>query len=162
MANKLYINPETALDWTDAGGDYALDLGMLAADAWRAGGVGDLGVPPRSEWYEWKVVIDGFETAPVVGEIVKFFIAQSDGTYIDGALSGTDGASSSVVEPNIKFLDTVSVQTVGTANQLITSGKINITSRFVVPVVHNKTADALLGTADAHHFFLTPIPPEVQ
>ena len=32
MANKVYINSETAKTWTDTGGDYTMDLGSLAAD----------------------------------------------------------------------------------------------------------------------------------
>ena len=48
MANKVYIQEETAKTWTDTGGDYALDLGSLAADGVRVGAQGDLGAAPRS------------------------------------------------------------------------------------------------------------------
>lgn len=165
MANKVLAQQETSLTWTDTGGDYALDLGSLAAAAVRAGTEGDLGTFPNSRLYRWKLVIDGFDTAPVVGETVDLYLAFSeDGTQAtrDGDLSGTDGASSTVVLPNLLFLGSASVQTTTAADELVTSGVVSISSRYVTPVVHNNTADALLGTSDAHKFILTPVPDEIQ
>lgn len=162
MTSKAYVLQETAITWTDSGGDYALDLGGLAADAWRAGTVGDLGSGARADRYELKVVIDGFDTAPVVGETVEVYLAFSDGTNIDGDLSGTDGASSSVVAPNIQFALALTVQTTTAADELIASTTVDIVSRYVIPVVHNNTADALLSTADAHKVILTPMPVQGQ
>ena len=164
MANKLYYAPETALDWTDdtTGGDYTLDLGGLAADGVRAGDVGDLGTGSNSLWYRWTFVVDGFDTAPVVGESVHLFLAWSDGTYIAGDLSGTDAASSTVVIPNLQPLGAAVVQTTTAANELMVHGVCKIATRYVIPVVWNNTADALLSTSDAHHVILTPIPPELQ
>ena len=60
------------------------------------------------------------------------------------------------------YLGSASVQTTTAADNLIISGLVNIPFRYVSPVVHNNTADALLGTSDAHKFILTPVPPEVQ
>ena len=53
MANKVYIAEETAKTWTDTGGDYALDLGSLAADGVRVGAQGDLGAAPRADQYAY-------------------------------------------------------------------------------------------------------------
>lgn len=165
MANKVYAAQETSLTWTDTGGDYALDLGSLAAAAVRAGGEGDLGAFPNSRLYRWKLVIDGFDTAPVVGEAVDLYLAFSeDATQAtrDGDLSGTDGASSTVVLPNLMYIGSAVVQTTTAADELVASGEVSISSRYVTPVVHNNTADALLGTSDAHKFILTPVPDEIQ
>lgn len=164
MANLVYINPGTPIDWTDdtTGGDYTLDLGALAADAVRAGDIGDLGANSRSGWYAWKLIIDGFDTVPVVGEAVDLYLAGSDNTNHDGDLSGSDADSSTVVLLNLRYLGSATVQTTTAANELIVSGYVFIPSRYVIPVVHNNTADALLSTSDAHHFILTPIPDEIQ
>ena len=167
MANKVYINPETTLDWTDdtTSGDYTLDLGGLAADGVRVGDIGDLGAAPRAREYEWKLVVDGFATVPVVGETVDVYLSFSDQASAgreDGDVGVTDGAGATVDLPNLMWIGSARVQTTTAADELIVSGKVEITSRYVIPVVHNNTADALLGTSDAHHFELTPVPYEVQ
>ena len=162
MANKVYINEETAKTWTDTGGDYTIDLGSLAADGVRVGAQGDLGAAPRADQYGWKLVIDGFDTAPVVGETVDLYLAFSDGTNVDGDVGELDAAGSTDDLPNLLFLGAASVQTTTAGDNLIISGVCQITQRYVSPVIHNNTADALLGTADSHKFILTPVPPEVQ
>ena len=162
MANKVYINEETTKTWTDTGGDYAMDLGALAADAVRVGTQGDLGAAPRADQYSWKLVIDGFDTAPVVGETVDLYLAFSDGTYVDGDVGTSDAAGATVDLPNLLFLGSAVVQTTTAGDNLIISGMVQIAQRYVSPVIHNNTADALLSTADSHKFILTPVPPEVQ
>lgn len=165
MVNKIYINPETAIVWTDTGGDETLDLGSLAAGAVRVGDIADLGVAPRSEFYEWKLIIDGFDTAPVVGETVDLYISYSDQATAgreDGDVGVVDGAGATTDLPNLEYLGSAVVQTTTDADELIVSGKVRITSRYAIPVVHNNTADALAGTSDAHRFELTPVPPEIQ
>lgn len=162
MANKVYIAEETAKTWTDTGGDYTLDLGSLAADAVRVGAQGDLGAAPRADQYQFKLVIDGFDTAPVVGETVDLYLAFSDGTYVDGDVGTADAAGFTSDLPNLMYAGSASVQTITAGDNLIISGLVQITQRYVSPVIHNNTANALLGTADAHKFILTPVPPEVQ
>lgn len=167
MANKVYAAQETSLTWTDdtTGGDYTLDLGGLAAAGVRAGDEGDLGTFPGSRLFRWKLVIDGFDSPCIIGESVDLYLAFSeDATQAtrDGDLSGTDGASSTVVLPNLLFLGSAIVQTITETDELVCSGVVSISARYVTPVVHNNTADALLGTSDAHKFILTPVPDEIQ
>ena len=162
MANKVYIAEETAKTWTDTGGDYALDLGSLAADGVRVGAQGDLGAAPRADQYMFKFVVDGFDTAPVVGETVDLYIATSDGNYVDGDVGTADAAGFTADLPNLMYLGSASVQTTTAADNLIISGVCQIAQRYVSPVIHNNTADALLGTSDSHKFILTPVPAEVQ
>jgi len=169
MATKTYIQPETAIVWTDSGGTYALDLGTTggAAGAVRAGAQGDLGADAsgRADMYFWQLYIDGFDTAPVVGEAVQLYLALAlDGsnTIIDGDLGTSDADSSTVVLPNLMHIGTVVVQTTTAANELVTSGYIQIAHRYVTPVVYNATADKLLSTSDGHKFTLVPMPYESQ
>ena len=166
MANKIYINPETTVVWTDAGGDAVLDLGANGgAGVVAVGAVLDLGASPRSEWYEWKLVVDGFDTAPVVGEKVDAYLSFSDQATAgreDGDVGVANGTAATDDLPNLKFVGSAFVQTTTAGDELIVSGVVRITSRYVIPVIHNDTADALLSTADAHRFELTPVPPEIQ
>lgn len=162
MPNKIYINPETPHVWTDTGGDDTLDLGSLAAGSVRVGDQWDMGAGPRASKFAWRMIVDGFDTAPVVGESVDIYLATSDGTNHDGDIGTTDGAGTTVSLPNLVYLGSAIVQTTTAANELIVSGTVEINERYVSPVIHNNTADALLGTSDAHQFILTPIPDEVQ
>lgn len=162
MPNKIYILPETSHTWTDTSGDDTLDLGGLAADGVRQGDQWDLTASAHSGWFEWRMVIDGFDTAPVVGEKIHIYLAYSDGTNHDGDLGTADAASSTVVLPNLEWIGSATVQTTTAADEIIVSGKVQIFSRYVTPVIHNDTADALLSTSDSHKFILTPVPPEVQ
>ena len=158
MPNKFYLAPETAKTWTDSGGDYALTLASLAADGVRVGAQHDLGSASRSRLYAWRFVVDGFGTAPVVGETVDVYVATSDGTYVDGNVGTTDAAGSTVALPNLLFLGSATVQTTSTTDDLIISGQVEIAARYVSPVIHNNTADALSGG----RFILTPVPDEIQ
>lgn len=169
MPNKVYNADETSKVWTDdtTGGDYTLDLGGMLTNVVRAGDIGDLGASPRATLYRWTLVIDGFDagTPPVVGDHVDLYLAFShDGTQAttDGDLSGTDGNSDTATLMNLMPLGSAVVQTNTAANELVCSGVVEIFHRYVIPVVHNNTVDTLLGSADAHKFILTPVPPEIQ
>jgi len=163
MANKVYINAETEIVWTDTGGDYAMDLGGLAAGSVRVGAQGDLGTFPHSGHFAWRVTIDGFDTAPVVGEVVHIYVAPGRSTTdIDGDVGSSDAAGATVDLPNLWHLGSAVVQTTTAADELIVSGTVFLPYRYVSPVIYNATADALLSTSDVHQFALTPIPPEVQ
>ena len=165
MVNLVYFNEGTPIVWRDTGGDKAITLAALAADAVRVGAQGDLGAVPRSEWYKWRAQVDGFDTAPVVGETVDFYLSTSDivtaGTE-DGDVGIADAAGATVDLPNLLYLGSAVVQTVTATDELMISGTVRLTSRYVMPVVHNNTADALETTTPDHLFTLTPIPPEIQ
>lgn len=165
MPNKIYGAEETAKVWTDTGGDYALDLGGLAAGSVRQGAQGDLGATPRATRYAWQLFIDGFDTAPVVGEEVVLYLGFAyvgSNTIIDGDLSTSDSAGATVDLPNLLLLGAATVQTTTAADELIISGEVEILARYVTPVIYNATADALLSSGDSHSFTLIPMPPEVQ
>ena len=164
MPNKIYNNPETTLTWTDTGGDNALDLGALAADAVRVGAQDDLGAAAKSSLYFWQLKIDGFDTAPVVGETIDVYLAYAHNTssVIDGDVGASDAAGATVDLPNLHYIGSAVVQTTTAGDNLVISGIVEIRARYVSPVVHNNTVDALLSTSDAHTFTLTPVPDEVQ
>ncbi len=166
MANKIYMQAETPIIFADAAHaseDYVITLSALAADGVRVSAQGDLSDVPRSEWYNWRLFIDGFNTAPVVGETVDVYLATSDSSGAgteDGDVGIADAAGSTVQLPNLLYLGSATVQTTTTTDELMVSGTVRITARYVSVVVHNNTADAL--ETSTHSFTLTPVPPEVQ
>jgi hypothetical protein len=170
MVNKLYINPETAIDWSDAttGGAELMDAGGLAADAVVMGSFLDRGAGAQPADYMYEVTIDGFDTAPVVGESVLFYLSFSnattnfDGNPTTDPTTTAEGTMTTDQLRNVKLVDAASVYSTTAANELKVSGIIHIPHRYVAPVLHNNTADALLSTSDAHKVVLTPIPPELQ
>lgn len=170
MVNKLYINPETAITWANSGGDELLDLGGTGggADGVVMGSFLDLGSAARSEFYMYELTIDGFDTAPVIGESVLLYLAFSnattnfDGNPTTDPTTTAEGTMTTDQLRNVLLLDAASVYSTTAANELKISGTVRIPFRYVSPVVHNNTVDKLLSTSDAHTFILTPIPPELQ
>ena len=168
-ANKIYIAPETAVTWTDAGGDEVLDMGGLAADDLAVGSFLDLGANSRSRDYVFTFFVDQFETDPVVGESIDLYWATgTDTANFDGVVTTAPGDSSTgtavlAETPNFMYAGSAIVTTTTAANaKLRISGFIRFFNRYIFPVVHNNTADALLRTADGHALTLIPVPPEVQ
>ena len=158
MANEIYLLPGTAVTWTDSGGDNTMTFASLAADGVRVGAQDDLGSAARPRLYAWRFVVDGFSTAPVVGETVDVYLATGDGTYIDGNVGASDAAGSTAQLPNLLFLGSATVQTTSTTDDLVISGQVELSHRYVSPVVHNNTADALSGG----RFILQPVPDQIQ
>lgn len=170
MPNKIYQAPETSITWTDAttGGDELLDMGGLAAGSLAMGSYYDRGAGSKAGKYRYQLIIDGFDTAPVVGETVSIYISQSDdGTNFDGqpTTAPTTTAEGTITADQVKnclLVDTATVYSTTAGDELQVSGIVELSGRYISPVPYNKTADALLSTSDAHKFILTPIPDEVQ
>lgn len=168
MASKIYVAPETTIIWTDTGGNKLLDLGALAADAVAMGAWLDLGSGSRAIDYEIELFINGFATAPIIGDSIDLYLSQSNAeTGFDGVPS-TDPTAT--VEGTMTVAQLVNTKVAGSVTVVSTTAGDNLKNRFIVrlparyvsPVVHNNTADALLGTADVHTVKLTPIPLEGQ
>jgi len=168
MPSKSYQASETAIVWTDTGGDELLDLGSLAADGVVMGSFTDLGASPRSDIYEVELHIDGFDTTPVVGEVVELWFSQSNATTgFDGQpttdpTTSAEGTMTAAQAENCTFACAARVYAATAADEIQKRATIRLTGRYVSAVVINRTADALLGTSDAHTVTLTPIPQEGQ
>lgn len=170
MVNKVYNNPETSRTWSDSGttSDELLDLGGLAANSVAMGSYWDRGAGARAMEYEFEMLIDGFDTAPVVGETVVLYFSQSNATTNftgNPTTDPTDTAQGTMTldqAKNTLLAGVATVYSTTAADELKVTGTVFLTSRYISPVVHNNTADALLGTSDAHMITLTPIPAEIQ
>lgn len=166
MANKIYINPETAIQWRASGGDAALTLTSVAASAGRQGAHYSLdggSGAVRSGWYMWRAFVK-FATTPVVGEVVEIYLKTSDGTNPDND-DGTGDIAVSAGDKlrNLTPIGIIIVDEASTTPTFVGSGgPIFIGADDVAPVFWNATADALSGTAGDHGFDLIPIPSEIQ
>lgn len=162
MANKIYSVQETAIEWTDTTGDFAMTLNNLAAGAGRQGAVKSLGTTAKAGTYEWRAYIE-FATAPVVDEVLRIFLKTSDGTYPDNDDGTGDIAVSSEDKlRNLIFLGAVVVDEAATGVKMVANGIIDIYAKDVMPIFWNDTADNLVATNDLSGFILTPVPSEIQ
>lgn len=169
MPNKIYQANESAIEWTDSGGDEALDLGGLAADAGRVGEFHDFGASSRSRLYAWMLVIDGFDTAPVPGEQIDVYWAESaeaSTATTSGPVAYNASADAALSDTsllrNLRYLGSANIHSTTAGDDVIAEGLLEVNHRYGAPVIHNNSADALLSTSDSHRFIITPIPPEVQ
>ncbi len=161
MANVLQRG--VATEWLNTGGDLDMDLGGLAANAVQMGAYLDAGVLPRFRVYSFELLIDGFATAPVVGESVDLYFAQSESTTNFDGNPTTDptplaeGTMTLAQAKNTLLVGSALVYSTTAGDELKITGTVFLNSRYISPVVHNNTADALLGAADAHSLKLTPL-----
>ncbi len=169
MANKDYITAETVTTWTGSGGgDKLLPLASLAADGVVMGAYLDLGDVPRAGDYSLEFKTGGFATEPVVGEAIPIYFSQSeDGLIFDGApttapLPSTVGTMTTDQLKNILPVDFCIVASTSTTANFKITANLSLTSRYVSPVIHNDTADALANTTTGHTLILTPKPRELQ
>jgi hypothetical protein len=162
MGNKVYVAPEAALTFKDSGGDAVLALQNLGYGAGRISARYDRGEGSHPRLYKWRAVIQ-FETAPVVGEYVEIFLAESDGTNADGNVGTADAALTAGQKSNLNPLGPVRAQTTDTGASFTASGYCLISERyFSVGVWNNSAGDNLKNTANASFVVLTPVPDEIQ
>lgn len=169
MPNKIYIAPGTVITWLNTGGDLDMDLGGLAADGVQMGAFHDRGAGSQAHRWGFELLIDGFDTAPVVGEAIFLFISQSitttnfDGNPTTDPTAGAEGTMTVNQTRNLGSPSGVAtVYSTTAGDELKITGEVLITSRYISPVIHNDTADALLSTADAHSLKMWPLPDEIQ
>lgn len=161
MANEVYIDLSAGITWTDTGGDEDLDLGSLAAlTGVRVGSYHDWGVDPRPGLYMMEIKIDGFDTSAVIGETIDTYIYEGQTTsFFSGPESPsdtTDGAGNVNRLPNLIGPLPVAVWSTTAADNIVAYRYFTSFARYLGPVVHNATADALLGTSDAHVITIYP------
>jgi len=162
MTQKIYRAIETPITFKDSGGDAVITLANLGFGAGRISAQYDRGAGSKPMRYKWKGAFQ-FETAPVVGEVVELYIAESDGTYVDGTVGVADAVLASNARKNLMLIGLVVVDTVSTATDIIGSGTCLIWERYFSAGVWNASvADNLKNTANACIVIFTPMPDEIQ
>jgi len=165
MANLIYRVLETAQTWQDSAGDHTMTLDFLDSDAGRQGATWDRTAADGSRWFRWRFWCEfDSTTPPVLGEQVRVYLKTSDdNTVWDN--DDTTGDTAVSVEDKLRNLQLLGVLQVDQATADIVmsvSGDVEITSRYVAPVVWNATADRLDTTTNSSGFSLTPVPDEIQ
>lgn len=162
MANKVYIAPETAITFQDSGGTVVLAMQNLAFGVGRISAQRDRGAGSLPGRHRWQAKIQ-FDTAPILNEVVEIYLAQSDGTYVDGTLGTADAALIAAKKVNLKLIGRVIVDTVSTGVDIVARGVFMIYDRYYSIGVWNASAgDNLKNTANANSITITPFPDEIQ
>lgn len=161
MANLIYMNQETALEWSSTATN-TLVVTSLATDAGTQGDLHDFGTSARSRTFTWRAWTK-WETAPVVGDRVDIYLKTSDGTHPDN----DDGATATAVSAedklrNLERIGRIIVDQASLSVEMVGHGTVDIDARHAAPVFFNKSQDVLGATATEHGFSLTPVPDEVQ
>lgn len=161
MTQLVYRDRETVITWRDTGGTLAMTLNNLGAGAGRQGAVRDFG-DPVSRIYHWVAFIE-FETAPVIGEVVRIYSKTGDGTNFDND-DGTGDIAVSAEDKlrNLTLLGVIEVDQATANIQMGASGVIEISADQFMPIFWNATADNLEATNNVSGFELTPVPPQLQ
>lgn len=158
MPNKVYLAQETAITWAPSGGTELFTAGALASAAGRQGAYHDFGTASRSARYAWRLALTPGATR-VVGEIVEIYLITSDGTSPDN----DDGTGDIAVSAKDKLRNVMQIGALqideNAAVLMVTSGIIELGTRYAAPAIWNATANALAAGAT---FSMTPIPDEVQ
>ncbi len=171
MTNEILVKPGAAKTWKAAGGTYAMTMASVAINAARQGAKGDLGAT-RAARFAY-TVRNNMDAAPTAGGVLEYYWSSSPsavaGTQNDGAASGTDSA----------YVGSASGTVDQTKPQLLPVGNLSLTPdadgvvqqvtfvfspphQYGMPILVNKSDQALEGDDDSHEIIITPIIDEVQ
>jgi hypothetical protein len=158
----VYLAEQTAITFQDSGGSAVLTLLNLGFGVGRISARYDRGVSPRPYLYEWRANFH-FETAPAIGEVIDVYLAESDGTYVDGGIGTADAALGTDKRRNLKRLGGVVADTVSVPQNLVASGLVTIFRRYIsIGVWNGSAADNLRNTSNTSLVILTPYVEEIQ
>ena len=160
MANKIYNATETPIVFTESGGSYVITLLNLGFGAGRISARADKGAGSKPSLYRWRAVIQ-WEDHPVATEYAEIYLAQSDGTKVDGGVGTADAALT--LTQNLQLLGIVSAEAAAGSTDRIASGLVEIHDRyFSIGVFNRSAADNLKNSANVSNVTLTPVPAEIQ
>ena len=162
MANKVYVAPETAISFKSSGGDVVFTPASVANGAGRISAQWDRGSGSKPARYVWRVHTKA-AAALAVGVALEIYFATSDGTDVDGNQGTSDAAFSAADKRrNLQFVGTVVADSTTNGEVQISSGVVEIYTRYVSVVWWNALGQSLTGTNGDHTFTLTPVPDEIQ
>ena len=162
MANKVYVNPETAITFKASGGDVVFTNTSVANAAGRISAQWDRGSGAKPARYVWRAHTKA-GAALAVGNALEIYFATSDGTDVDGNQGTSDAAFSAADKRrNLQFVGLVVADSTSNGEVQIASGVVEIYTRYVSVVWWNGLGQTLSSTAGDHTFTLTPVPDEIQ
>lgn len=163
MANKIYLQEETAKTFKDSGGDVTFTLASLANGAGRISAQLDLGAAPRAERYLVMVEVKAAASLTLSVEVARLYMARGDGTDIDGPVGTSDAAIAAETRftSNLKYVGSVIADqaAVGPFNRTFV---ISCQSRYLSFGIWNPSGQAFSSTGGDCFVKVTPIPDEIQ
>lgn len=162
MANKIYRATETAIVFTDTGGDHVITANELANGAGRVSARRDRGAGSIARLHEVKVIIQ-YNATVVVGAPVEIYLFTSDGTYADGTVGTADAAFLTDKRRNGILIGVVLAdQTLATVDTVATFQDVPISSRYYSIGLWNGSGVSLKASNGASRIIVTPMPDEIQ
>lgn len=162
MANKIYVNPETAITFKASGGDVVFTPKNVASAAGRISAQWDRGSGAKPGRYVWRVHTKA-SAGLTVGNALEIYFATSDGTDVDGNQGTSDAAFSAADKRrNLQFVGSVVADSTSSGEVQIGSGVVEIFVRYLSVVWWNAFGQTLTNTDGDHTFTLTPVPDEIQ
>lgn len=171
MPNKILVrNDAAAITWKNTGGTYLLTLTSLASNAAREGGKGDLGAVHAAR-YAFRLELE-LAVAAVVGAVVELWGATSQ-----SATAGTDNTSNVItgadaawapasgVDDNkyqLTFIGALVCSDAAAGVRFRQEFVSFIPTRYIVPVVVNKSGQAFSATAANSFLTVIPLEDEIQ
>ena len=171
MASEILVKTGTPIIWKATGGTYGLTMASIAASAARQGAKGDLGATRAARWSV--LVENNMDAAPSAGKVLEYWWSSSPSavaaTQNTGGCSGTDAAYTGSAAGSV---DETKVQMQLIGNMPLTpdaDGTVQTMEfvffplqRYGMPVLVNKSNQALEGDDDSHQITFTPIIDEAQ
>lgn len=160
MANEAYISNGTSLSINgEAGADYAFSVEGLANGAGRVSAQVDLGAAPRPLIYQWSCEAQ-FQATPTQYKGLELYIAKApdgDSTQIDGDVGASDAALGDVdMRTNLQFIGYVTSENAAASEKCVTSGEVEILTRYVTIVAYNDSGASVNATDSNFRFDLQP------
>lgn len=171
MANQILFETGTPITWKAAAGDYAMTMTGIAINAAWQGAKGDLGATRAVRW-AMRVQIN-MDVIPTAGDVIEFWWSSSPsavaGTDNTGACSGlnaayTGSAAGSVDQTKLQLQRVGVLVLTPDADAVVQIQELVFfpTQQYGMPVLVNKSDQALEGDDDSHQIVIYPLPDEIQ
>lgn len=163
MANKIYVIPETVIEFNgEAGADVAISMEGLTDGNGRISVQHDLGATAHSGMYAW-VCFTQWQATPTKNETLDLYLAEAGNTTDIAGDVGTADIALPLLDQlsNLRHIGEVNVETAATT-KMVSSGIVEIRHRYISLVVVNNGGATLHGTDANSNFLLYPVPDEVQ
>jgi hypothetical protein len=161
MPNQVYYAPGTPVTFKASGGTVTFTPQNMSHTAGRISAQWDRGAGSLPALFEWRAKTK-VSSAAAIGTRLEIYLVTSDGTIIDGNLGTSDAAfADGNKRANLRTLGSIPCDSTTDTVQM-SSGIVEIRSRYISVVWWNQFGQVLTNVAGDHEFILTPVPDEIQ
>jgi len=168
MANKIYLQTETAILFgSEAGDDVDWSTESIASAAGRQSAEHDFGAAPRSRLYRFEFWTQ-LQATPTVGLEVRVYIKQNGGEGASSDHPGNDdGTTDAAVSAedklrNLLFVGSVVVDQAAANIEMKLDTMVEINARHIQLVLWNASGATITSDVAETKARLTPMPDEIQ